>query len=315
MTLIQLEYLLALDKYRHFATAAEHSYVTQPTLSMQIQKLEDELGVQIFDRSVIPVEATPVGRRIIEQAKNTLAEFKRIQDIIHDHINILEGTTRLAIIPTLAPYLLPLFLNKFLTKYPQVNLVIQELTTKQILAGLKDGSIDMALVATPLKEPYTVEYPLFYETFVAYLDPGHPLAEKRVISTQSLEMNNVWLLNDSHCMRSQVFDMCENFSGATLYKNVQYESGSLETLKKLVDVNKGMTFLPRMATLEMTGEELDKIRFFEAPEPVREISLITHQNFSRKAILQALEDEILYNIPQEFKNKNIGKRILSIRLT
>jgi LysR family hydrogen peroxide-inducible transcriptional activator len=311
MTLIQLEYVIALDTYRHFATAAEKCFVTQPTLSMQIQRLEDNLGVMIFDRSKQPVVPTEIGAAIIEQSRTILSEAQRLREIISDKKGDISGELRLGIIPTIAPYLLPIFLMQFLEKYPNINLIIKEMTTAEIVQNLKYDLLDCAILATPLNEPLIFETPLFYEPFVLYVSPDNELLKQKTISLNDTELNDIWLLNDSHCMRSQVLDICKNYSNKNVYKNIQFESGSLETLKKLVNIDKGVTFLPQLSTHEMSDEELAHVRFFSDPEPVREISMITHRNALKRKQIDALRKEVINAIPEKLR-VNIGKKVVPI---
>jgi LysR family hydrogen peroxide-inducible transcriptional activator len=312
MTLVQLEYIIALDTYRHFATAAEKCFVTQPTLSMQVQKLEQELGVVLFDRSKHPVITTEIGMEIIRQARVVLNEASKIKQLIEDTKDEITGQLRIGIIPTLAPYLLPLFLGSFLQKYPKVRVVVEELITEQLVAKLKNDQLDAGLLVTPLNDATIIEEPLFYEPFVAYVSPDNPLAEKVSIMAEDIDLNDIWLLNEGHCMRSQVMNFCTEREKRKIISNIDYETGSLETLKRIVELNQGLTLLPELATLDMSESKMDMVRYFKEPEPVREVSLVIHRSFLKKKLLQVFADEILAHIPEKMKNYT-GKKVVSIK--
>lgn len=312
MTLIQLEYIIAVDTYKSFSLAAEKCFVTQPTLSMQIQKLEEQLGVMIFDRSRQPVVPTETGNEIIEQARKVTSEASVIKEIIKEKKGEIEGVLRLGVIPTVAPYLLPLFLTKFLSKYPNVRLIVNELTTEQILSHLKNDTLDAGLLATPLNDVNTYETPLFYEPFVAYVSSESVLYKKKKLKPRDLDANEMWLMSEGHCFHSQVLNLCYEQKKREDGPNLEYRAGSIETLKRIVELNKGITLLPYLAIKDKTGINSKMIRQFESPEPVREISLITHRNFVKKKLLEVLKNEIIATIPPEIK-KAQGKKVVSIQ--
>jgi LysR family transcriptional regulator, hydrogen peroxide-inducible genes activator len=302
MTLTQLSYVLAVAKYRHFASAAESCFVTQPTLSMQIQKLEEELGVEIFNRSKLPVTPTALGERIIAQAQITLEEANRLLAIVNSEKNEVKGPIRLAVIPTVAPYLLPLFIPSFTHSYPAAELIIDELQTEQIITQLADRKIDLGLLVTPLHDRKILEKPLFFEPFLAYLHPKHPLTRKEKIRESDLSMTDVWLLKEGHCFRDQVLNLCKDTSNthSCPLPNLHFASGSLETIKRLVDTGKGSTLLPYLATQELSAKTKKlQIREFHKPVPSREVSLVYGRNFTKVAALNALVDCICRQLPTE----------------
>ncbi|WP_439880274.1 LysR substrate-binding domain-containing protein [Pontibacter sp. MBLB2868] len=305
MTLVQLEYLLAVDTHRHFATAAEHCFITQPTLSMQLQKLEDELGVQLFDRSRVPVRPTEIGKEIIAQARKIITESKKIREIVQDQKQELSGELRIGVIPTLAPYLMPLFITSFLEKHPNVRVVVQELLTEQIVEQLNYELLDVGLLVTPLEDKSIKELPLFYEAFVTYINPKHPLAQYATIKPEQLDMNELWVLNEGHCFRSQVLNICNRGSSGTpeQYSNFDYKSGSLETLKRIVETQHGLTLLPELSVLEMPEYKRKLVHPFQEPQPLREVSLVVHRSFLKKKLIEALQQEILASIPEEIRNR------------
>jgi len=309
MTITQLEYIVAVDTYKSFGKAAVKCSVTQPSLSMQVQKLEEELGIKIFDRSKKPVTPTETGKAIITQARTTLQESTKIHEIVSENTDKIVGTVRLGVIPTLAPYLLPLFLVKFLEKYPDVRISVSETTTERIVAQLKNNLLDIGLLATPLDEKNIREIPLFYEPFVSYLSEQHKLASKTTVTPQELEKEDLWLLTEGHCLRSQIINICQK-SGKGL-PNLEYQTGSVETLKRIVEMTGGITILPELSIFEFSGEQIDRVRYFNEPEPVREISLITHQHFIKSKLIKAISDEIIANIPKKMRIKE-NKRVVQI---
>ncbi|MFA0961738.1 LysR substrate-binding domain-containing protein [Roseivirga sp. BDSF3-8] len=302
MTITQLEYIIAVDTHRHFAKAAEASFVTQPTLSMQIQKLEQELGVTIFDRSRQPVVPTDIGRRVILQARQIVNESRKIREIIEDEKKEVAGELRLGIIPTLAPYLLPLFIGSFIEKYPGVTLQVEELLTEQVLMRLKQDQIDIGLIVTPSNDPGVLEQPVFYEEFYAYLSPRHPLYRQETLKADEIDVEDVWLLNEGHCFREQVLNICGR-QGVGSHGNFRYQSGSLEALRKIVDRQGGFTLLPELASMELGEESKSKVRPFAEPRPVREVSLVMHRSFLKRKLVEALRHEIIDNLPPLVRQK------------
>lgn len=253
MTFTQLEYVIAVDNYRHFADAARACFVTQPTLSMQLQKLEDELGFKIFDRSKQPVLPTENGLMVIEHAKKILAERNALQEVVAAKKGVVNGELKLAVIPTLAPYLLPLFIQPFLKKYPGVKLIITELTTENILHRLKDGRIDAGILVTPLPDASIKETPLFYEEMMAYVSHNNLAYKKSYVLPKDIDPSKLWLLEEGHCFRSQIINLCELRKQKAEERSFEYEAGSLEALKRMVDRYDGITVLPELATLDLTA--------------------------------------------------------------
>jgi LysR family transcriptional regulator, hydrogen peroxide-inducible genes activator len=311
MNIQQLEYILAVDTHRHFAKAAAKSNVTQPTLSMMIRKLEEELGVRIFDRSKQPVEPTPDGKEIILRARQILADVNQLKEFAKGVKNEVAGEIRIAIIPTLAPYLLPLFLPVFVDQYPLLRVKISELVTQDIINALKNGEADIALLATPLHDPKLIEHPVFYEEFFAYTS-DEKASRKKYLLPKDIDLSKLWLLEEGHCFRNQVFNLCELKKKDIESDRLHYQAGSLETLKNLVDHNKGITILPLLATRDLTKSQREKIRSFAPPKPVREISLVVNTNYSRKSILAAMKKAIEECMPDEAKGKNLKANVLEI---
>ncbi len=301
MTITQLEYIISLDTHRHFSLASRHCFVTQPTLSMQIQKLEEELGIKIFDRSKQPVIPTEIGEEILVQARAIVHEVKMMQQLIKDKQGMLQGELRIGIIPTLAPYLLPLFLQKFLNKYPDIKIKVRELTTDNIIEKLKSGKIDAGLLVTPLQDTSLLESPLFYEEMVAYVSRNNAAFKKNYVLADDINLDELWLLEEGHCFRSQVMNLCELQKQNKIHSHFEYESGSIETLRKMVEMNKGITILPEMATFDFSVKQQNMVRHFKSPAPVREVSLVTHRNYIKKKLVDVLKEEVLASLPQKIK--------------
>ncbi|RKR81603.1 LysR family hydrogen peroxide-inducible transcriptional activator [Mucilaginibacter gracilis] len=312
MTLVQLEYIVALDSYRSFVTAAEKCFVTQPTLSMQVQKLEDNLGVKIFDRSKQPVVPTEIGIEIIEQARILLGESLKIKEIISDRQKDLSGELKIGIIPTISPYLLPRIINRFIEKYPQVKLIVWEQTTEQIIQQVKLGMIDCGLLSTPLHESTLLEIPVFYENFVAYASKSSHLFKKKTISPDDIDMEEIWVLNEGHCMREQVLNICQRRRATKGFQHFEYNTGSVETLKRMVDQNSGATILPELALSDLSDKQLDKVRHFKSPEPVREVSIVIQKNYLKRRMIEALKAEILEFVPKRMRSRK-KKEVMEIQ--
>ncbi len=291
MTITQLQYVLAVAEYQNFTLAAQKSFVTQPTLSMQVQKLEDELDVLIFDRSKKPITITEVGKKIVEQAKNIVNEAERIKDIVDQEKGFIGGDYTLGIIPTIMPTLLPMFLKAFINKYPKVNLIIKEQSTETLIRNIEDGHIDAAIAATPLEVEFIKERPLYYEPFVGYVPNNHRLANQDKLNPEDLNVNDILLLQDGHCFREGVINLCKaskNYDD----EHFQLQSGSFETLVNLSDEGLGMTLLPYLNTLTIDPIKNGNLKYFNNPSPAREVSLIYHKSELKIQITEALKDVI-----------------------
>jgi LysR family hydrogen peroxide-inducible transcriptional activator len=291
MTITQLQYVLAVAEHKNFTLAAEKCFVTQPTLSMQIQKVEEELDVQIFDRSKKPIQLTDIGLKIVNQAKNIVNEANRIQDIVEFEKGFVGGDFRLGIIPTIMPTLLPMFLGNFTKKYPKVKLIIEELNTDEIISRLNKGHLDAAIAATPLDEPKIKEIVLYYEPFVAYIPSQHPLSLKSEVTSDDIENEELLLLKDGHCFRDGVLNFCKN-SNTSQSRNFELASGSFETLLKLSDEGLGLTLLPYLHSLELSTKNKSKIKNFPDPKPAREVSLIYPKSELKLHLIDALRHTI-----------------------
>ena len=311
MTITQLEYAVALDTFGSFVAAAEKSGVTQPTLSMQIQKLEEELGLKLFDRSSQPIRPTPQGKKMIEQARIVIREASRIYEFISEEKGTVDGVLRLGIIPTIAPYLVPVFVKNIAQKYPDLKLEITELTTAVIIDRLKNNQLDCGILATPLDENELIETPIYYEPFVAYVSLSNPLAKKSALNASDMHSDDIWLMNEGHCFRTQVLQICHDKKKDSAARSFTYEAGSIETLKRLVELNNGYTLLPELAVRDFGIKQMKMVRYFKNPEPTREISIVTGKHFIKQAILDALIEEIKAHVPEKMINGK-GKRVAVI---
>lgn len=302
MNLQQLEYIIAVDNTRHFLRAAENCFVTQATLSMMIQKLENELDVKIFDRSKQPVKPTVIGEKIISQARRVVSEAARMKEIIKEEKGEISGELKIAIIPTLAPYLLPLFLKDFTSKYKKVKLIISEQTTANIIENLKIGKLDAGILATPLSDTSIKEQVLFYEKYFLYVNDNERGFNKRYVLPADIDINRLWLLEEGHCMRSQILNLCELKKQYEVDEKLHYEAGSIETLKNLVENNFGITIIPELATFNLNKSQKKRLRYFTSPTPVREISIVTHRQYVKHKLIEALGNTIISVLPDEIRN-------------
>lgn len=311
MTLTQLNYILAVDRCRNFAQAARECFVTQPTLSMQIHKLEDYLQIQVFDRSKTPVVPTPMGKKVLEYARKVMQHSQALEELSRSIRGEIAGEYILAVIPTLAPYLLPLFVGEFVKKYPNVELKIFEYQTDEIIRYLKEGKIDGAILATPLEEKTITEEHLFYEPFKIFLSPTHPLLKKKSIDEKELDLAEAWLLKEGHCMRVQALALCQVKKEGSA-KNLFFEGGSLETLINMVKSTKGFTVLPYLTTLTLSDKDDKLLRDFKSQLPVRNISFVTGPMAMKTSITDALIKIVTATVPKELKKVSAKSEVLPI---
>ena len=290
MTIQQLEYILAVDQFRHFARAAEYCRVTQPTLSAMIQKLEDELGVKLFDRTVQPVCPTAIGEKIIDQARVILAQTAQVKEIISEEKQSLAGVFHLGVLPTIAPYLLPRFFPQLMEKYPELDIRVTEMKTH----------IDAAIIASKLEDTFLKEETLFYETFFGYVSCKEPLFKHDVIRTSDITGERLWLLDEGHCFRDQLVRFCQ--METVKVNQMAYHLGSMETFMRMVESGKGITFIPELAVSQLNEEQKKLVRPFAIPRPTRQIVLATSRDFIRHSLLNVLKEEILAAVPKEMQS-------------
>lgn len=296
MTIQQLEYILAVDQFRHFARAAEYCRVTQPTLSAMIQKLEDELGVKLFDRTLQPVCPTAIGEKVINQARIILAQAAQVKEIISEEKQTLTGVFRLGVLPTIAPYLLPRFFPQLMEKYSELDIRVTEMKTQDIQQALHSGDIDAGIIANKLEDSFLREETLFYEQFYGYVSKKEPLFKHEVIRTSDITGERLWLLDEGHCFRDQLIRFCQ--IEAVKVSQMAYHLGSMETFMRMVESGKGITFIPELAVAQLSEEQRELVRPFAIPRPTRQIVLVTSKDFIRYSLLNVLKEEIQAAIPK-----------------
>ena len=300
MTIQQLEYIVALDTYKHFVNAAKHCFVTQPTLTIQVKKLEDEIGVILFDRKQQPLKTTVAGQKVIERARQILREVSSLKALVGNEKGSLEGRFKIGVIPTIAPYLVPLFAGEFAKKYPDTILEIEELKSEEIITLLKKDSLDLGILVTPINEDTINEIPLYYEPFVFYGSTNHSLLKNKEIDSNSLvKEKNLWLLNKGNCFRNQVLNLCTG-DNQTTKKSIFFDSNSIESVKRMVSHYNGYTLIPELSVSQSDQNS----RPFSNPIPVREVSLISHNTFVKEALIDALRKEILDVIPTHYQKND-----------
>lgn len=309
MTITQLEYITAVSDYKSFSIAANHCFVTQPTLSMQVQKLEEELGVVIFDRSFNPVKPTDIGEQLIRQAKVILQERDRFQNILDNAKGEFSGILRIGVIPTIAPFLLPLFVKSFLNKYPNIELIFDELTTNEIVSNINKSTLDLGILALPIYDSGIIEESLYFEPFVGFIPEKHKLFKKDKLNVEDLAVDDLLLLKEGHCLREQALKVCK--SSEKEWRNdhnkILFEFGSLDTLINLVQQNFGITLLPYLSVKYMNdSSQLKLVHEFNPPVPQREIGIIYNKTFIKKHLINAIKKEILSSLPKELKGKKEG---------
>ncbi|MDR3046894.1 MAG: hydrogen peroxide-inducible genes activator [Bacteroidales bacterium] len=311
MNIQQLEYLIAVDNFRHFAKAAEVCCVTQPTLSMMIQKMEDELGVKIFDRSKHPIEPTEIGKKIIEQARVSLLQLKQITEIVDNEKQIVKGSFILGIIPTIASYLVPEILARQQNQYSETELILRERTTTELISDIMKGVVDGGILAGPLNHPDIEEIPLYYEKFYAYVSPLDKLHQEKEIDLSLIDIHNVWLLENEHCLRGQIERLCK-MKRVDSNIAVRYESGSIETLIHVVDYNPGITIIPEMHAMGLTEDQQEHLRPFKDITAVREVSLIVRKDYVRRTMLDIIKTLVKESVPKSMQDPKLKEYVVNL---
>ena len=312
MNIQQLEYIVAVDNYRHFEKAADACFVTQPTLSAMIKKLEDELELKIFDRSTQPIRPTAAGSVIIEQARVALRNLRQIKEVAENERNVIQGEFKLGIIPTIAPYIVPELLQKQTAEGEELSLIINESTTDDTIIKLLNGSIDGGLMAGPLNHPQLVEYPIYFEKFYAYVSPHDANYQEREIDLQKIDFNTMWLLENVHCFRGQIEHLCQIKRKKTNSAPVKYEAGSVETLINVVEQNAGITIIPEMSAMSLSEEKQDNLRTFKNLDAYREVSLFVSKEYIRKAMLNRVLEMIKAVVPTSMQNDERKKYVVEV---
>ena len=303
MNLQQLEYIVALDKHRHFQRAAESCGVSQPTLSALIQKLEEELDLTLFDRKSHPICPTDSGRAVIDQARVVLYHVAQLKEMTLKEKEMDSGSIRIGVIPTVAPYILPRLFKQMQQMFPQIELKAYELRTSVIIEQLRKAELDMAILATPLEQADFLEIPLYYEKFAAYVSPSEEIYGKDEIAAHEMPTEHLWVLKEGHCMRNQVFNFCKTRSDYS----TSYEAGSIDTLIKIVDENGGYTVIPELHLPLLHEKQQQHIRHLSAPTPVREISLIIRQDYVRERLVNSVAEAVKAIIPDEMLDTRLKK--------
>lgn len=311
MTLTQLKYILAVERCENFAQAARECFVTQPTLSMQIHKLEDYLQITIFDRSTSPVSPTTQGKKVLAMAREIIHRSDALEEMARNVRQEVGGEFSLGVIPTLAPYLLPIFVENFRQKWPKVHLRLYEFQTDEIVHMLREDKLDAAILATPLDFKDIAEERLFHEGFQLLFSPGHPLLKEKEIREQDLKIEEAWLLKEGHCMRAQVLQLCRPLR-PTSDKGVFFEGGSIETLVNLLESMHGFTVVPELAIPHLSKDIQKRLRPLKGRRPVREISLITGPFALKASITKALKEVVLASLPKELLVTSKKDQVLDI---
>jgi LysR family hydrogen peroxide-inducible transcriptional activator len=312
MNIQQLEYVIAVDNFRHFARAAETCCVTQPTLSMMIQKLEEELDVKIFDRSKHPIEPTAVGIQVIEQARITLKYFKEIKEVVENEQNIVKGNFKLGIIPTIASYLVPALIHKQHTGFREIELTLKESTTNNLVKDILSGTLDGGILAGPLNRSGLSEFPVYYEKFYAYVSPCDKAYKEKEIDLDTIDIDNIWLLENEHCLRGQIERLCKLKRDSTGNSQIKYESGSIDTLIHVVDYNPGITIIPEMHAMGLSEEKQENLRPFKNLTAVREVCLVTSTEYVRKTLLNAVLEIIKSSVPKSMQDPQLKEYVIDL---
>ena len=306
MTLQQLEYILAVARYGHFGRAAEACNVTQPTLSAMIGKLEEEIGAKLFDRNRQPICPTPVGERVVQQAREVLERADSIKDIVLEEKQSLGGVFRVGILPTIAPYLLPRFFPQMMKKYPTLDIRVREMKTYQIKDALLQGDIDAGILATIEGLEEDEQTTLFYEKYIGYVSREDALFKKEMIRTADVAASReLWLLDEGHCFRDQMVRFCQMKSSQT--SQLAYNLGSMETFMRMVESGMGITFIPELAEMQLSEPQKELVRPFAIPVPTRELILITNKNFIRHTLLETVVKEIQASVPKSMLKLGAGQ--------
>lgn len=297
MNLRDLKYLVAVADTHHFGHAAVRCFVSQPTLSGQIKKLEEELGVTLFERTKRSVETTPLGEAIVARAKRVLEQADALRQLAQSHQDPLVGLLRMGAIPTLSPYLMPLILKPLKKQYPQIKLVLSEELTDTLLTRLGKHEIDAVLLATPVDDPNLESMPLFDEPFWFVHPRNHPLSKKKKIVQADLDGADLLLLTEGHCLTEQAMEVCHLRERHVQSDMADLRAASLETLLQLVAAGYGSTLLPALALKTASARDRGLIaRPLQLPDTYRRVSLVYRRSFPRRQALEAFAKVVLENL-------------------
>lgn len=305
-TLTQLEYVLAVHQYGHFAKAAEACFVTQPTLSMQLQKIEESLGVVIFDRTKKPIRLTLEGEAILEFVKSTLSEAKKIEFALQTlSSGDVAGELRVGVIPTIAPYLLPKALKWIAQKLPKLKLYVYELQTDQILEKMKTDNLDAGIMAVPIEGHQIQNIHLYYEPFFVYCGKKHIFANLKKVDHKRLTTDDIWLLEEGHCLRTQVLEICSTVKKTEPLKNLHLESGSLDMISELIHEVGGYTLIPALAQDVLKQKGL--VVPISSPVPSREVGIVFTRQHYKQSLIKALSEVLIASLPEKVRNQTPNK--------
>ena len=292
MTIIQLEYLLAVANYGSFSLAAEKCFVTQPSLSMQVKNLEEELGVIVLDRSKKPVVPTDAGLAVIRQAKEAVQAFAMVREVVSDLQNEISGTLRLGVIPTIAPYLLHRFIPDFVRKCPKVELQIREMMTGDIIRALDRDMLDAAIMAGGTSPEGIREEELFNDRFFAYVSTDHPLCQRSNIRIEDIDVRHLLLLSEGNCLRDQVIELCQ--AQKNIARQYSFESGSLETLMRIVDNTPNLiTIIPEMVADYIDEKHRPQVKTLAKGAASRKITIAVRRTYVKRSLIDALKESVM----------------------
>lgn len=309
MNIQQLEYIIAVDRTKNFTKAAEQCFVTQATLSAMIKKLEEELGVILFDRKGSPVITTEIGQVILDEARQVLIHSHKIKDLVGQQKGEISGTLRIGIIPTIASSLLPRILKLLSTRFPALELIVTEMITPEVVEQVRSGRLDAGIIATPWKDLNLEEIILYYETLMVY---GMEQMERKYIMPFEIQDKKIWMLEEGHCLREQFINYCSLKKKTDMPGNLKFEGNSFETLLNLVDSFGGLTLIPELYYRLLSEDKKLKVRQFSLPIPVREVSMIYHRPYARLNSLQAVSGLIQAEINQNLISSSFAKKDLLI---
>lgn len=301
MNIHQLKYVISVGEYLSFGKAAENCFVTQSTLSTMVARFEKEIGITVFDRKTKPIKITKEGEKIISQLKQVIRELDNLDEVVNDLKGEVSGVLKIGLIPTVAPFLLPLFLNDFIKKNKKVHFEISEITTGKIITELENRTLDIGILSTPLENAEILEFPLFNEPFLLY--DRADKNRKIVKDINAIDSSRLWLLDEGHCMRTQVETICSLRKKRRINANLEYKSGTIDTLMRFVRKNNGVTLLPYLSTIDFREEDRKYLKQFQAPVPVRAISLVVHKHFVKKKILESLKQVIQASVQPLLKKE------------
>ncbi len=306
MQINQLVYFIALEKHKSFSKAAEELNITQPALSLQMQKLEEELEYKLLNRNKKPFCLTAEGEMFLERAGKIVNLMDELHDLAVETAEEVSGYLRIGIIPTVAPYLVPLFINTLLKRYPKLHLDIVELKTEEIILKLKRGDIDCGILATPIKNNTLIKRPLFYERFYLYVSDKHPLYAEKEVNIEDINPNELWYLQEGNCFQNQVNSICKLSAQTDKKQHLVYRSNSIESLRRIVESKHGITFIPELASIDIPADLEDLIKPISGNPPLREISIVTTELNTKERQVEALKETVLQNIPKSMRAKPDG---------